>query len=154
MMRLAYACLSGLLLTASFPEMGKGVVAWFALVPLLVALRNLSALDGLRIGFLAGMVHYFSLLYWFIPFLTPMAHFPYSSVWVFFFSYQLTWQSMSGFFLWPSHTQGCPLADCFLPYRHYGFASNISGLSFSADSPGNSLVTHNITHCTSSRFQI
>jgi apolipoprotein N-acyltransferase len=76
MTRLAYACVSGLLLTASFPEIGSGGLAWFALVPLLLALRNLSAGDGLRIGFLTGMVHYLSLLYWFIPFLNTYGPFP------------------------------------------------------------------------------
>jgi len=76
MTRLVSACVSGLLLTASFPEIGKGAVAWFALVPLLVALRNLSAMDSLRMGFLTGMVHYLSLLYWFIPFLNTYGPFP------------------------------------------------------------------------------
>lgn len=74
--RVAYACLSGLLLTASFPVIGKGAVAWFALVPLLAALRNLSAFDGLRIGFLTGIVHYLTLLYWFVPFLNTYGPFP------------------------------------------------------------------------------
>jgi len=74
--RVAYACLSGLLLTTSFPVIGNGAVAWFALVPLLAALRNLSAFDGLRIGFLTGIVHYLTLLYWFVPFLNTYGPFP------------------------------------------------------------------------------
>jgi apolipoprotein N-acyltransferase len=73
--RLAYACLSGLLLTASFPVIGKGAVAWFALVPLLASLRNLSAFDGLRVGLLTGIVHYLTLLYWFVPFLNTYGPF-------------------------------------------------------------------------------
>ncbi len=73
---MAYACLSGILLTASFPVMGSGVVAWFALVPLLVALRNLSALHGFLMGFLTGIVHYLTLLYWFVPFLNTYGPFP------------------------------------------------------------------------------
>jgi apolipoprotein N-acyltransferase len=43
--------------------------AWIALVPLMISLRNLSLFDGFRLGFLAGLVHYASLLYWFVPFL-------------------------------------------------------------------------------------
>ena len=74
--RLAYACLSGLLLTASFPMIGNGVVAWFALVPLLAALRNLSAFHGFRLGLLTGIVHYLTLLYWFVPFLNTYGPFP------------------------------------------------------------------------------
>lgn len=74
--RPAYACLSGLLLTASFPVMGNGMVAWFALVPLLAALRNLTALHGFQLGFLTGIVHYLTLLYWFVPFLNTYGPFP------------------------------------------------------------------------------
>jgi apolipoprotein N-acyltransferase len=74
--RLACACLSGLLLTASFPVMGNGFVAWFALVPLLAALRNLSAFHGFQLGFLSGIVHYLTLLYWFVPFLNTYGPFP------------------------------------------------------------------------------
>lgn len=74
--RLALAGASGLLLTGSFPAIGLDFMAWFALVPLLVALRNLSAFDGFRLAFFCGMVHYLSLLYWFIPFLTTYGPFP------------------------------------------------------------------------------
>lgn len=105
--RLALACLSGLLLTASFPMIGKGAVAWFALVPLLAALKNLSAFDGLRIGFLAGLIHYLTLFYWFIPFLNTYGPFPvficmgilfllasYLAIYVGLFSMALTWIGM------------------------------------------------------------
>ena len=74
--RLAYACLSGLLLTASFPAIGNSAVAWFALVPLLAALRNLSAKHGFGLGLLTGVVHYLTLLYWFVPFLNTYGPFP------------------------------------------------------------------------------
>ena len=60
---------SGCLLTASFPEQGHGFFAWVALVPLMISLRNLSIFDGFRLGFFAGLVHYGTLLYWFVPFL-------------------------------------------------------------------------------------
>ncbi|MDX2447243.1 MAG: apolipoprotein N-acyltransferase [Desulfobacterales bacterium] len=110
--RVALACLSGLLLTASFPVLGKGALAWFALVPLLVALRNLSAFDGLRIGFLTGIVHYLTLLYWFVPFLNTYGPFPvilcmgillllssYLAIYVGLFSMAITYIGMSIFTL-------------------------------------------------------
>jgi len=106
--RPAFACLSGLLLTASFPVMGNGVVAWFALVPLLAVLRNLSAFNGFQLGFLTGIVHYLTLLYWFVPFLNTYGPFPmvmsmgvllllssYLAIYVGLFSMALTCVSMS-----------------------------------------------------------
>lgn len=74
--RLSFGCLSGMLLTASFPSLGIGVLAWIAMIPLLIALNNLTSFDGFRLGFLAGIVHYLTLLYWFIPFLTTYGPFP------------------------------------------------------------------------------
>ena len=58
------AVLSGLLLTASFPLPGISWLSWIALVPLLISLRDLGARDGFRMGLLAGLVHYMTLLYW------------------------------------------------------------------------------------------
>jgi len=58
---------SGLLLTASFPDIGASGLAWIALIPLLAALRGLGFWEGFRCGFLAGMVHYLTLLYWLVP---------------------------------------------------------------------------------------
>lgn len=56
--------LSGLLLTGSFPKVGMDGLAWFALVPLLISLRNLSLKESFRAGFLAGICHYLTLAYW------------------------------------------------------------------------------------------
>ena len=61
------AALSGLLLTGAFPKFGLDWLAWFALVPLLTAIANLSARESFRIGFIFGLVHYLSLLYWVVP---------------------------------------------------------------------------------------
>jgi apolipoprotein N-acyltransferase len=61
------AVLSGLLLTAAFPKIGVDWLAWFALVPLFAAIANLSAKESFRIGFIAGLVHYLTLLYWVVP---------------------------------------------------------------------------------------
>lgn len=63
----AGAALSGLLLTASFPNLGSSLIAWFAIVPLLASLRNCSPLGSLRLGYLCGMIHFATLIYWIIP---------------------------------------------------------------------------------------
>ncbi|MFQ5486001.1 MAG: apolipoprotein N-acyltransferase [Desulfobacterales bacterium] len=58
------ALLSGFLLTGSFPGIGISWLAWFALVPLLIALNTLSPMESFRIGVITGLVHYLSLMYW------------------------------------------------------------------------------------------
>jgi apolipoprotein N-acyltransferase len=58
---------TGILLFLSFPgTVGLWPVAWVALVPLLLALKNVRTGVAARLGLLAGMVHYVSLLYWII----------------------------------------------------------------------------------------
>jgi apolipoprotein N-acyltransferase len=61
---LALAVLSGLLLAASFPGPGLSFLAWFALVPLLFALRDQSVRAGLLLGFLFGLVFFCCTAYW------------------------------------------------------------------------------------------
>ncbi len=58
---------TGLLLTASFPNPGFPLLAWFALVPLMAAVRDVSPFNSFRLGCLCGMIHFITLLYWFIP---------------------------------------------------------------------------------------
>ncbi len=58
------AVTSGLLLTAAFPKAGMSALAWLALVPLLTALRGLSAGAAFRAGMIFGVAHYLTLLYW------------------------------------------------------------------------------------------
>ncbi|MEZ4524805.1 MAG: apolipoprotein N-acyltransferase [Desulfobacterales bacterium] len=58
--------LSGLLLTGAFPRTGLDGLAWFALVPLLWSLRDVSCKEGFRLGFIAGLVHYPGLVYWLV----------------------------------------------------------------------------------------
>ena len=56
---------TGFLLFLSFPgAAGFWPLAWVALVPLLLAIRNVSPGRAVRLGLLAGMVHYVTLLYW------------------------------------------------------------------------------------------
>jgi apolipoprotein N-acyltransferase len=71
------AALSGLLLTGSFPKIGLDWLAWVALVPLLAAIANLSAKKSFRIGFVAGLIHFLSLLYWVVPVMRTYGYLPY-----------------------------------------------------------------------------
>jgi len=70
------AIISSLLLTASFPKFNISYLAWFALVPLLIAIRDLSPWNRFRLGFLAGLAHYFTLGYWLIHTLRTFGHLP------------------------------------------------------------------------------
>jgi apolipoprotein N-acyltransferase len=70
------AVLSGLLLTGSFPKIGLDWLAWFALAPLLYALKELSPKDSFRIGFIAGLVHFLTLLYWLMPVMRTYGYLP------------------------------------------------------------------------------
>ena len=70
------AVLSGILLTLSFPKAGLFWLAWFALVPMLAALRNLSPKNGFVLGFGAGLAHYLTLIYWLVPTMQTYGHLP------------------------------------------------------------------------------
>jgi apolipoprotein N-acyltransferase len=58
------AVLSGVLLALSFPKFGHGVVGWFALVPLLVALAEAHGARAFALGYLAGAVASLGIVYW------------------------------------------------------------------------------------------
>jgi len=58
------AVLSGILMSAAFPNIGFSWAAWFAMVPLLVAMRHQPWGNSFRLGFIAGLAHYFTLMYW------------------------------------------------------------------------------------------
>jgi apolipoprotein N-acyltransferase len=61
------AVLSGLLLTGAFPKIGWDWLIWFALLPLLYVLKDLSPRPALRMGFITGLTHFLTLLYWLVP---------------------------------------------------------------------------------------
>jgi apolipoprotein N-acyltransferase len=73
---LLLAGLSGLLLTASFPKIGLDWLVWVALIPLFAAIANLSVKKSFRIGFIAGLIHYLSLLYWVVPVMRTYGYLP------------------------------------------------------------------------------
>jgi apolipoprotein N-acyltransferase len=62
--RFTLAAASGLLLTASFPDLELSWLVWVALVPLLAALRNTGVKQSIMLGFVMGVAHYMTLLYW------------------------------------------------------------------------------------------
>ncbi len=61
---MAAAVLSGLMLTGAFPNLDLSWLAWFALVPFFYAISNASPGFGFRMGFITGLVHYLTLMYW------------------------------------------------------------------------------------------
>ena len=62
--RIIMAMASGLLLTFAFPKIDQGWLAWIALVPLFLALRQADPKSGFVLGSLFGMVHHLGLVYW------------------------------------------------------------------------------------------
>jgi apolipoprotein N-acyltransferase len=56
--------LSGVLLTLGFPKVGLYGFSWVALVPLLLAVRDRTLREAFGLGWLCGLVHYLSALYW------------------------------------------------------------------------------------------
>jgi apolipoprotein N-acyltransferase len=52
------------LMTLSFPKADQGWLAWFALVPLFLAIRQVYQKNAFILGFVFGMVHNLGLVYW------------------------------------------------------------------------------------------
>jgi len=60
------AILCGLLMTASFAPLSMDWVAWVFLIPLFLSLKNKSPWDSFKLGGIAGLSHYLTLIYWII----------------------------------------------------------------------------------------
>ncbi len=58
------AVVSGVLLALSFPKADFSVLAWFAFVPLLLAIAKKRPVIALRLGFVCGLTAYGGILYW------------------------------------------------------------------------------------------
>ena len=74
--RQVMAVCSGLLLTGAFPDLGFSWLAWIGIVPLLAAIRNLPWQKGFGLGFLAGMAHFLTLVYWVAYTMRTYGHLP------------------------------------------------------------------------------
>jgi apolipoprotein N-acyltransferase len=60
---LAFA--SGMMLFLSFPKYGSGFVAWFALIPLFWAIKEITSVrQAIVFGFIAGLVSHIGIIYW------------------------------------------------------------------------------------------
>ena len=70
------AVTTGLLVTVSFPRIAWGGLAWIAFIPLLYAIKDTSSREGFILGFLAGLVHYGTLLYWIVGVINHYGHLP------------------------------------------------------------------------------
>ena len=57
---------SGLMLTAGLAPIELDWIAWIALVPLLISLGGKSSSVALKLGLLAGLSHYLTLVYWIV----------------------------------------------------------------------------------------
>ncbi len=58
------ALLSGALLALSFPKADLSFLAWFAFVPLLLAIAKKSPAQAFRLGLISGLAAYGGLIYW------------------------------------------------------------------------------------------
>lgn len=64
--KIGVAVFSGLMLTASFPPGNLDWMAWIALVPLFWSLKNESPSRAFKLGFITGVAHYLTLIYWIV----------------------------------------------------------------------------------------
>lgn len=64
---LAWPGLTGLGMTLAFPNGNAGYLAWVMLIPLLWIIRDMNAGAAFRAGFVFGLLHYASLLWWIVP---------------------------------------------------------------------------------------
>jgi apolipoprotein N-acyltransferase len=75
-LKITGAILTGLMLTCSFPKFNLPYLAWFALIPLLMAIRDMSVKKSFRLGFLSGFVHFLTLIYWIVNTIKTYGHVP------------------------------------------------------------------------------
>ncbi len=65
---LAMAAASGILLSLAFPRPELFLLAWVAIVPLLLTVKGKRAIPAAFLGFVAGLFFYGALLYWVMDF--------------------------------------------------------------------------------------
>lgn len=71
------AVLSGILLALAFPKPDLSFTAWFALTPLLLSLHGKTLKKSFLIGFVSGLVFFFTTLYWIYHSLTYYGPIPF-----------------------------------------------------------------------------
>lgn len=75
---LFWAALAGVLLTGAFPDIGLPPLAGVGLVPLLFAVNGKTAGAGFVLGWITGMAHHISLLYWTAYTIHTYGHLPWA----------------------------------------------------------------------------
>ncbi len=62
--KMMLSVIGGVMFTLSFPKTGLSLLAWVALIPLLLAIRDVTAGAAFRLGMVFGLTHFLTLLYW------------------------------------------------------------------------------------------
>jgi len=70
---------SGVLIGLSFPNAGLSFLAWFALIPLLIALEGATLATAFRAGFMCGLSAYAVILYWINIVIVRYGHLPWAA---------------------------------------------------------------------------
>ncbi|MDA8162577.1 MAG: apolipoprotein N-acyltransferase [Desulfobacteraceae bacterium] len=73
--------ISGLILTLLFPPFSIGLLVPFAIVPLVWSLHGKTWKEAFRIGFLAGLVHFGTLIWWIAPTIATYGNLPLWASW-------------------------------------------------------------------------
>lgn len=72
------AMASGVLIALSFPTPGLSLMAWIALIPLLIAMEGSTPRTAFRVGCTCGVTAYALILYWLNIVFTRYGHLPWS----------------------------------------------------------------------------
>lgn len=77
MIRILLALSSALLLTLSFPSFNFGFLTWIALIPLLLAIRNISLKSALALSWIGGTAFFMGVFWWInlVKGFTPLHYF-------------------------------------------------------------------------------
>jgi len=73
------AMVSGALIAFSFPTAGLSLLAWIALIPLLISLERVSLRQAFRLGFTCGLTSYAIILSWINIVVTRYGHLPWAA---------------------------------------------------------------------------
>ena len=99
------AAASGILIILSFPKADIPILAWVALIPLLIAIEDRSPAEAFKIGWFCGLVAYGGLLYWVMIVMGQYGKLPaYATIplwlllsaWLAFFPALAVWATTSG----------------------------------------------------------
>ncbi len=110
------ALLSGGLLAAAFPKPEFSFLAWFAFVPLLLAVGRKSAGKAFRLGLISGLAAYGGILYWINIVVTRYGNLPvYVSIIIFMLlvTYLALYVAVFMFFVRKGEEKGVPLLLSF-----------------------------------------